>query len=136
MGVPADYKPAVMPLIPWGATALPPDAPANTNVASFWDTNTVWIPLNDGTVQRTTYDTGLNPWRNQYAPSVRWWNVDASIFKNVRIREGMSLRFTADAFNIFNHPNNPSDVGGSGILDTRSQSNAARQIQLSIRLFW
>ena len=52
MGVPANYKPAVAPLIPWGQTALPPNAPAVTNVSGFWDTNNVWIPLNNGTVQR------------------------------------------------------------------------------------
>ena len=28
MGVPSDYKPAVTPLIPWGSTVLPPNAPA------------------------------------------------------------------------------------------------------------
>ena len=52
MGVPSNYKPATAPLIPWGQTALPPNAPAGTNVSGFWDTNSVWIPLNNGTVQR------------------------------------------------------------------------------------
>ena len=31
MGVPANYKPAAAPLIPWGQTALPPNAPAGTD---------------------------------------------------------------------------------------------------------
>ena len=51
MGVPADYKPAVTPLIPWGTTALPANAPANTNVSQYWDTNNVWIKLQNGTSQ-------------------------------------------------------------------------------------
>src|SRR5205823_2128196 len=71
MGVPANYKPSVAPLIPWGSTALPANAPANTVVSSFWDTNNVWIPLSDGTVQRVAYNDGLHPWRNQYMPSIR-----------------------------------------------------------------
>ena len=52
MGVPANYKPATAPLIPQGQTALPPNAPAGTVVSQFWDTNTVWVPLSNGTAQR------------------------------------------------------------------------------------
>ena len=44
MGVPDNYKPANAPLIPWGQTALPANAPADTDVSDFWDTNTVWMP--------------------------------------------------------------------------------------------
>jgi hypothetical protein len=136
MGVPADYKPAVLPLIPWGSTELPPNAPAGTNVASFWDTNTVWIPLKDGTLQRTTYGTNLNPWRNQYIPGPLQWVQDVSLYKRFRIREGMDVRFNFDAFNVFNHPNNGSGVGATGILDVRGQSNKSRELQLAIRLSW
>lgn len=135
MGVPADYKPAVTPLIPWGMTELPPNAPPGTNVATYWDTNTVWIPLNNGTIQRTTYNDNLHPWRNQYIRGPMQWALDASLFKRIRIREGFELRFTADAFNVFNHPNNPVG-GGSGILLTNTQPNAARELQLSLRMSW
>ena len=62
MGIPADYKPAVTPLIPWGSTAMPANAPAGTNVSTYWDTNTVWIPLKDGTTVRTYgFHRRLNP---------------------------------------------------------------------------
>ena len=135
MGVPADYKPAVTPLIPWGSTAMPPNAPAGTVVSTYWDTNTVWIPLNNGVIQRTTYNPNLHPWVNQYIGGPRQWGLDASLFKRIRIREGVELRFTVDAFNVFNHPNNPVG-GGDGILDTRGQSNASRELQLSVRLSW
>ncbi|MEK7408874.1 MAG: carboxypeptidase regulatory-like domain-containing protein [Acidobacteriota bacterium] len=135
MGVPADYKPAVTPLIPWGSTAFPANAPAGTNVVTYWDTNTVWIPLKDGTTQRTAYNPNLHPWRNQYIGGPIQWNLDASVFKRIPIREGTELRFTIDAFNVFNHPNNPAG-GGAGILDTRGQSNASRELQLSVRLSW
>ena len=135
MGVPAGYKPAVTPLIPWGTTALPPNAPANTNVSTYWDTDTVWIPLNNGGVQRITYNPNLHPWVNQYIGGPRQWGLDASLFKRIRVRERMEVRFTVDAFNVFNHPNNPAG-GGGGILDTRGQSNASRELQLSVRLSW
>src|SRR5207244_12863378 len=53
MGIPADYKPAATPLIPWGSTVVPANAPAGTSAARYWDTNTVWIPLKNNTVVRT-----------------------------------------------------------------------------------
>jgi hypothetical protein len=142
MGVPTNYKPAVMPLIPWGSTTLPVNAPADTNVEDYWDSNTAWVKMKDGTVERTTYDTGLHPWRNQYIPGPLQWNLDASVFKRFRIREGMEARFTIDAFNVFNHPNNFGDNGAqdyqtsTGILDTSGQSNLGRQLQLSVRFSW
>lgn len=40
-GIPANYKPAGSHLIPYGSTTLPPNAPARTNISSYWDTNTV-----------------------------------------------------------------------------------------------
>jgi hypothetical protein len=108
-GVPSNYQPAGAPLIPNGSTALPPNAPPGTNVASFAGTNTVWVPLKDGTVQRVTY-TGTNPWLNQYFPSVLRWSIDASLFKTIPIKEQPRMRFNADFFNVLNHPGNPSGV--------------------------
>jgi hypothetical protein len=96
----------------------------------------VWIPLKNNTVQRTTYNTGLNPWRNQYFPGPRQWDQNVSLYKRFRIRERMEVRFNFDAFNVFNHPNNPASFGSTGILDVRGQSNAARQLQLAIRFSW
>lgn len=136
MGVPANYKPAVAPLIPWGSTALPPNAPANTNVSGFWDTNNVWIPLNNGTVQRVVFNDNLHPFRQQYIPSTLQWNVDSSIFKSIPIKESVVLRFNADFFNVFNHPGNPSGVATTGILNTRNSGVAARVLQLTGRLTW
>jgi hypothetical protein len=136
MGVPANYKPAAQPLIPWGTTTLPANAPANTVLSSFWDTNTVWIPLQDGTVQRTTFNDNLHPWRNQYLPSVRQWGLDASLFKTVSFGERIRLRFNADFFNVLNAPGNPNSVAGTGILNTFESGQAARELQLTLRLTW
>ena len=135
-GVPANYQPAGAPLVPWESTALPANAPAGTNMSSYWGTNTVWVKLKDGTVQRTTYDPGLHPWQNQYFPSVRQWGLDASLFKMIAVRERLRVRFNADFFNVLNHPGNPNAVGGDGILSTQASGQAARQLQLTLRLIW
>jgi len=151
MGVPENYKPAGAPLIPWGTTALPPNAPANTNISQFWDTNTVWVPLSNGTVQRTTYNDNNHPWRKdgftgQLIPGVNRWNQDASLFKFVNLSERVTLRFNVDFFNVFNHPNNPTlgfgecceitSTGSDGILPTRNSGSSARVTQLTVRLMW
>ena len=136
MGVPANYKPAASPLIAAGSTALPPNAPANTVVSQFWDTNTVWVPLNNGTVQRTNFNDNMHPWRNQYIPGVRQWFQDASLFKFTQLTERVTLRFNVDFFNVFNNPNNPNAVGGDGVLSTRNSGSGARVTQLGLRLIW
>jgi hypothetical protein len=136
MGVPANYKPAIAPLIPWGSTALPANAPANTRVQDFWDTNTVWVPLNNGTVQRIAYNDGLHPWRNQRLPGVRQWFQDASLFKFINITERVQVRFNIDFFNVLNVPNDPNAITGDGILSTRNSGSAARVTQLGLRLSW
>jgi hypothetical protein len=136
MGVPSDYKPAVAPLIPWGSTALPPNAPAGTNIQSNWDTNNVWIPLNGvSTPIRIGFNNNLHPWRNQLLPSSRQWGLDSSIYKNVNFNEHLNVRVGADFFNVFNHPGNPSGVSG-GILSTRNSGFGARTMQLNARISW
>lgn len=131
MGVPANYKPAAEPLIPWPKEPNPRDP-----MYPYYGTNTVWVPLKNGTLQRTTYNDGLHPWRNQLLPSVRQWNVDASLFKAVKITEALQVRLNADFFNVFNMPGNPASVSGNGILSTRSSGQAAREMQLTLRVTW
>jgi len=131
MGVPANYKPAAEPLLPW---------PANPNKSdpmySFYGTNTVWVPLKDGSVQRLAYNDNLHPWRNQFAPSVRHWNLDASLFKEIRINERFKVRFNADFFNVLNNPGNPNTIDGTGLLSTRTSGQNSRELQLTLRLNW
>ncbi len=139
MGVPSSYKPFAQPFIPWGSTTFPAIAgsvPAGTSIGTYWDTNTVWIQLNNGSIQRTTFNNGLNPYRNQFFPGPRQWSQDVSLYKRFKIREGVELRFNFDAFNVFNHPNNLATVDAAGVLATRSQANAARELQLAVRLSW
>jgi hypothetical protein len=137
MGVPEGYKPAFAPLIPQGTTALPANAPAGTDVSAFWDTSTVWIPLKDGSVQRTTYAPGTNPLQNQLLPGVFTWVFDAGLIKNIAITERVNLRFNMDAFNVLNHPGTPNAVSGStGVLNTFGAANGGREVQFSLRLGW
>jgi hypothetical protein len=132
MGVPADYKPAGQPLLPW-----PKNPDRNDPMFQYYGSNTVWITLKNGTSQRTVYNPGLHPWQNQYFPSVRQWGLDASLFKTIAVRgDRVKVRFNADFFNVLNHPGNPPAVGGDGILDTRASAMAARQLQLTLRLTW
>jgi len=130
-GVPADYKPAGQPLIPWPQNPSPSDP-----LYPYYGTNTVWVTLKDGTLQRTTYDNNLHPWRNQFLPSVRQWGMDASLFKQIPIRERLKARFAVDFFNVLNHPGNPSSVTSDGILSTQTSGQNARVMQLSLRVSW
>jgi len=131
MGVPQDYKPAGQPLIAW------PQNPSTSDpLYSYYGSNTIWLTLKDGTLQRTTYDNNLHPWRNQFFPSVRQRGLDASLFKQVPIHERWIVRFTMDFFNVLNHPGNPNSVGGDGVLSTRTSGSGARVMQLSLRMSW
>ena len=134
--MPSNYKAATAPLIPWGSTTLPANAPANTVLSTVWDTNTTWLPLNNGTVQRTTFNNNLHPWRNQFMSGVNQWFLDSSLFKFTNITEQVTLRINADCFNVLNNPNNPTGIGQDGLLATRNSGSAARTMQLTVRLIW
>lgn len=134
-GVPADYKPADPPLITWGQTTPPANMPAGTDLSAYWDSNTAWVPLKDGTVAETSYAPGLNPMQNVYIQGPFSWNMNASLFKVVPIREKMFLRFNADWFNVFNRPGIPQP-GDNGVIDMNISANRPRLLQLSMRLTW
>jgi hypothetical protein len=131
MGVPSNYKPAVQPLNPW-----PLNPSKSDPMYAYYGSNTTWVTLKNGVSQRTTYDTGLMPLRQQYRPGVRSWMLDASLVKNIPFTERFSLRFQLDAFNVLNHPGNSTSVSGEGLLMTNVSGQAARELQLSLRLNW
>jgi hypothetical protein len=64
------------------------------------------------------------------------WNVDLALYKNFKIRERSEVRFSADFFNFFNHPNDLSPNGTTGLQDLSRQANNPRTIQLSLRIDW
>jgi hypothetical protein len=131
MGVPSNYKPAESPLIP---------APANGGSTSdpnyaYYNTNSVVIPLKNGNTVRTTMDTSLHPWRNQFVLGPLAWNLNASLFKVFRIKEKAQLRLNADFFQVLNNPGygNPT---GEGIISLQNSANSPRVLQLTLRLTW
>jgi len=72
------------------------------------------------------------------------FNVDASLFKRVRLSESYTLQFRAETFNVLNHPNfsYPNEVifsGGtyssSGGVITQT-STTSRQIQFALKLLF
>jgi hypothetical protein len=79
--VPDNYKASGAPLIPWGATTAP-NMPAGTNLSDFWHTNNAWVPLNNGTVQRMTFNDNVHPWRNQFFDAPNQGGLDASLLRS------------------------------------------------------
>ena len=132
MGVPANYTPAHQPLIPTPAGG---GSPSDPNYA-FYDTNTVWVTIKDGSVQRTTLDTNLNPWRNQFVPGIRSWGLDTSLFKSVRINDRFNVRINGDFFNVLNMPGLGQPNSSTGVILTQNSANNPRVLQLTLRLQW
>jgi hypothetical protein len=130
MGVPADYKPYATPLWP---------IPANGGSAAdplyqFYDTNTLWVPMQNGTVQRTAW-TGLDPMQNQYILGPMAWNMSASLFKTAKLTERATLRFSMDFLgNVFNMPGLTTPSGSDGVVTTRASFNSPRVLQMTMRL--
>ena len=133
--MPANYQPYNQPLITWGQTSAPANMPAGTNLSTYWDTNTVWVPLQNGTVVRTTYNSGLNPLRNQYFLGPFSWRLNASAFKVIPICDKMYLRLNVDFFNVLNRPGIPQP-GSNGVIDMNASANPARYLQLTLRFTW
>jgi hypothetical protein len=95
--------------------------------------NLVPVQLKDGSTQMFPYDV-YNSMSKNFIEGPKNWNVDFSVFKNFQIAERWKLRFTADAFNVFNHPNNINPNGTTGLIDLSQQANEPRIIQFSLRL--
>ena len=72
-------------------------------------------------------------------------DVDLSLAKTTRIREGIEIQFRAEAFNLFNHPNlgqpvNAVNAGTFGqITQTRTvrgDLGSSRQLQLGMKFIF
>jgi hypothetical protein len=126
MGVPSDYVPLQTPLYP-----TPASGGSNPN----YETNNVFITLQNGSVVQTQLNTNLNPYRNQYFLGPFAYTQSALLYKSIPIREAVRLRFEADFFNIFN-AQGLNQPGTYGISSLQTSAKAARQIQLTLRLFY
>jgi hypothetical protein len=136
-----DFNPDEASNIDGGPEALealvPPDRskraviPAGSNFDNKLD-----LPLSAD----RTYPVGItdlyNPLPRNFFQGTGAWAFDLSIFKHFQITEDVRLRFTADFFNLFNHPNDPEENWETGLVNLGMQVNEPRTIQLSLRLNW
>jgi hypothetical protein len=136
-GVPSNYQPSVSPLNPYPANYPSLNAKIDPNYG-YYGTNTVFLPLKDGTIQQVAYG-GLNPYINQPVLSSNLWNLDASMFKSFNIKERAKLRVQFDFFNVLNVAGNsptPIDNTGVALQTTNANPSGPRVMQLSMRLTW
>lgn len=133
-GLPADYVPMQVPI-------------NNTPGTPYYGTNDVLVSspailaANKGAPVAIAYDAGpigANYLGKSWVNGPMNWVADASLFKVFPIREGTSLRFNMDAFNVFNvqgytnpGPDGTEKVEPGGLSNSY---NAPRQIQLTMRL--
>ncbi|MGD0501028.1 MAG: carboxypeptidase regulatory-like domain-containing protein [Bryobacteraceae bacterium] len=134
-GIPSIYSPSNLPLVLYGQTALPANAPASTNLSTYWETQEVWIKLANGTVVPVAMNTNLPAWRQQYEPAPWVFGLNASLFKVFNVTESVKLRFNADFFQVLNNPGLAAP-GSNGILSVQSSYNSPRDLQLTLRLTW
>jgi hypothetical protein len=64
------------------------------------------------------------------------WQIDFSLHRDFPLSTTAKLQFRAEMFNILNHPNNTTTIGGDGIQSLRNSGTAARVMQLTLRLSW
>lgn len=95
--------------------------------------NLIPVQLKDGSTLNVPYDVYTSIPQN-FIQGPKNWGMDASLFKNFPIRESVRLRFTADAFNVLNHPNNLNPNSTTGLIDLSQSANEPRIIQFSLRL--
>ena len=92
------------------------------------------VTLNNGSCYNAPYSGFYNPYPRDNIIGPGGWNDDLSIYKHFKFKERFDVRFAADFFNAFNHPNDQPPNTVTGLQDLRSQANDSRLIQLSLRM--
>jgi hypothetical protein len=95
------------------------------------------VTLADGTCYNAPFSGFYNPDPRNNIVGPGAWNDDLSLYKHFKIGERVDLRFAADFFNAFNHPNDQPPNTSTGLQDISQQStdlNGPREIQLSLRI--
>src|SRR5206468_36110 len=118
--------------------ALVPADPASRIVRPLGPTfnNRVPVQLADGSIFNASITDLLNPNAKGFYRGPGFWNTDVAIVKNFNITERFTARFSADFFNVFNHPNDLNPDQTTGLQDLSQQRNDPRIIQFSLRLQW
>ena len=95
------------------------------------------IPLNGfSNAQNVAFSPGpgTNPYSKTVLQGPNVWSVDASVFKNFPIVEGINLKVNLDAFNVFNVQGDTNPNSTTGIQNFLTSVNPARQLQITLRL--
>jgi len=95
--------------------------------------NRVPQQLADGSTRMTSVGDVLNWNSKAFFHGPGSWNADISLIKNIYFTEAFRLRFSADFFNSFNHPNDIAPNSRTGLQDLSRQQNDPRIIQFSLR---
>ncbi len=104
--------------------------------------NRLPVTLADGSVHSTSITDAFswNPQNFMLSPGS--WNQDFTVFKYFNFTERVRMRFSADFFNLFNHPvdylpDATQDLNKTtGLLDLSRQANEPRIVQFGLRLEW
>jgi hypothetical protein len=92
------------------------------------------VTLADGSCYNAPFSGFYNPSPRDNIIGPGAWNDDLSLYKHFNIKEHFDIRFAADFFNAFNHPNDSPPSTSSGLQDLATQVNASRVIQFSLRV--
>jgi hypothetical protein len=129
------------------AIQLDPDVALSGDEQSFqrWFDNSSTAlnnPRPDGTfawsvLGQNDYRVVKGRFRNVNEPTEPQWSF--SLFKSNRIAEGVNMQFRLEAFNVFNvrvygGPNTSPTNANFGVVDTASQVNFPRTLQIGVRL--
>jgi len=130
-----DFDPTLATNVTGNLTALVPVDPGQRVVHQLGPNFDNLIPqkLANGTIRGTDVSEIHNPSPRAFYLGPRAWNVDLAIYKNFKIKERATMRFSADFFNVFNHPNDVAPDAVTGLQDLGRQLNDSRTIQFSLR---
>src|SRR5205823_6471616 len=94
------------------------------------------VTLADGSCYNAPFSGLFNPSPRANIIGPGSWNDDLSLYKHFRVKERVDVRFAADFFNAFNHPNDKAPNTTTGLQDLTFQANDPRIVQLSLRVDW
>ncbi|MEB2361130.1 MAG: TonB-dependent receptor [Bryobacteraceae bacterium] len=98
--------------------------------------NRIPVTMTDGSIRMTTISDTVNWNARNFYRGPGQWDLTASVYKNFNITERTQLRFTADFFNVLNHPVDVDPNVTTGLQDLSIQRNQPRVIQFSLRFSW
>ena len=114
-----------------------PNLPAGQRDPSHWFNTRAFQPPPIFVDALGAYSIPGNEGRNVITgPGLAVW--DTSLQRQLRLSERASLLFSADFFNLTNHPNfaRPGLIVGTSNFGQISSAENSRQIQFALRIFW